>query len=277
TLAALAAVASEPAERERLAERAARAAEARALRWPSGPAFTQLIALTLAMPEGPSGALLSETPPPDPSARAGATEREKTLYDLRAKLDALPEAEGIRQSFLALQLAGSEPGRASDPAFARAVAERYEKAVAAYESRSLEPPLLVLNNLAWYLSESGDGAMRARAVEIAERARKLVPRLQLGFDVHDTYAWALYRAGKFAEARAALERVLAEAPRLRPEQAALVHYRLGRVFQGLRDYDAALEHVQQALSSGARFAEESAARELERELAEERRKIFGGG
>lgn len=277
TLAALAAAAADPAERARLLERSARTAETRALRWPSATAFTQLIALTLAMPEGPSGALLSETPPPDPSARPGATEREKTLYELRAKLDALPEAEGIRQSFLALQLAASDPGRASDPAFARAVAERYEKALAAYDSRGLDAPLLVLNNLAWYSSESGDEAMRARAVEIAERARKLVPRPQLGFDVYDTYAWALYRAGRFAEARAVLERVLAEAPRLRPEQAALVHYRLGRVFQGLRDYDAALGHVQQALSSGARFAEEAAARELERQLVEERRKILGGG
>jgi tetratricopeptide (TPR) repeat protein len=195
------------------------------------------------------------------------------LRELREKLLALPEATGVRHLMRALAL-DREQASAGHPLRqeqlrGRAI-EQYRAALGAYDYRRLEPPILLLNNLGWHLAESGDAASAAEAVAVAGRARERCPDPSRSPDVHDTFGWALFRAGRLPEAEQVL-RALASAV-----ESPSHRYRLARVLLALERFDEALEEVRRARESSRRFPEADAARELEEEIKEARRRKLGG-
>lgn len=84
-------------------------------------------------------------------------------------------------------------------------------AIAIYETILARRPgdLIVANNLASLLSDRGDAASLARAVEAAAPLKDAENPYFL-----DTYGWALYRSGRTSEGVAALEKAAKAAPAL---------------------------------------------------------------
>ncbi len=76
--------------------------------------------------------------------------------------------------------------------------KQVERAFAAYDSSLVKDPnnVQTLNNYAYHLSTRG--VQLQRAVKLAQRATEIEPRNTIYLD---TYAWALYKAGKYAEAK----------------------------------------------------------------------------
>jgi len=74
-----------------------------------------------------------------------------------------------------------------------------KRAFAAYDSSLVKDPnnVQTLNNYAYHLSTRG--VQLQRAVKLAQRATEIEPHNTIYLD---TYAWALYKAGKYAEAKA---------------------------------------------------------------------------
>ena len=74
-----------------------------------------------------------------------------------------------------------------------------KRAFAAYDSSLVKDPnnVQTLNNYAYHLSTRG--VQLQRAVQLAQRATEIEPHNTIYLD---TYAWALYKAGKYAEAKA---------------------------------------------------------------------------
>ena len=77
------------------------------------------------------------------------------------------------------------------------------------------------NAAAWALAESADGDP-ARAVELARRSLAMRPD---NADTLDTYGWALYRAGRPADALTPLSQALAAKPDI-----YCIHYHLGMTY-----------------------------------------------
>ena len=77
--------------------------------------------------------------------------------------------------------------------------KQVERAFAAYDSSLVKDPnnVQTLNNYAYHLSTRG--VQLQRAVKLAQRATEIEPHNTIYLD---TYAWALYKAGKYAEAKA---------------------------------------------------------------------------
>lgn len=76
--------------------------------------------------------------------------------------------------------------------------KQVERAFAAYDSSLVKDPnnVQTLNNYAYHLSTRG--VQLQRAVKLAQRATEIEPHNTIYLD---TYAWALYKAGKYAEAK----------------------------------------------------------------------------
>jgi hypothetical protein len=116
---------------------------------------------------------------PSPSTRASGTNTSRCSTNVTrstarvrdAEKTACAHARGVHGSFAAVRLA--EPPRAFQGA---------------------EQPSLVL-------AEDSKPELRARGLELADRARKAVAGPKDDFDAKDTYAWALYKNGKHSERR----------------------------------------------------------------------------
>jgi len=124
-------------------------------------------------------------------------------------------------------------------------------AVAAYRAvlASDAANVVALNNLAVLLTEDApDDAvgLARRAVDAAGAQPALL----------DTLGWALFHAGRLADARATLETALDGRP-----NAAPTHYRLGRTFAALGDVDAARAAYARALDLDPAFDGASDARQ----------------
>lgn len=119
--------------------------------------------------------------------------------------------------------------------------------------------LVVLNNLAWALHESGD----PRAVSFAEQALKLQPENPF---VMDTYGWILAHQGQAPQGLAQLRKALAKAPD-NPE----IQYHLAVILVKTGDRARARGELKRLLDSGARFPQEPEARALLSELQDKTR------
>ncbi len=110
----------------------------------------------------------------------------------------------------------------------------------------------VLNNWAYYLSERGEQLDKAEAM--SRRSNELQP----GTGTYlDTYAWILYKQGKYAEAREWQERALAASGQ---EGVLLEHY--GDILYKLNDRAGALEHWKKAQAAGG------ASEQIDRKVSE---------
>jgi len=241
---------------------------------PSVEVFSRLLSAYIRA-ENPAWRILLE---PEPSKEAEAAlpanlkERLPFLLSLRKSFESLPEHEGLRHMFLAMKEERSlnEVATAAAKKKAREVMiVEYMKALEAFEQKNLGVPMVVLNNLAWYLAEEPAPEQKARAVDLADRARKLTPSIAAAPDAHDTCAWVLHMCNMHSEAETVLREVLkfADQPSYR--------YHLAKVLFAMKKFDDALNEVQVARDSSRPFREEEAARNLEYEIREARRKLVG--
>jgi len=146
--------------------------------------------------------------------------------------------------------ARSQSSETRSPETERRVLEYYRGSLAAFEAAGSEIPMVVLNNLTWKLcqSEVEQDLQEALglAIQLTERGRG--SSLEHAFT--DTYAWALFKAGREEEARQARD-VLREL--LRKHPLPEYRYHLAVVSFTLEEYDEAYSEVQKALESGIEF------------------------
>ena len=90
------------------------------------------------------------------------------------------------------------------------------------------------NAAAWSIAESGHGDPE-QAVELAERSLNLRPA---NADTLDTYGWALFRAGRAADALGPLQAALAVKPEI-----YCIHYHLGAVYMALDRKEEGTRHL----------------------------------
>src|SRR5690606_11080844 len=114
--------------------------------------------------------------------------------------------------------------------------EAYEKSLSVHEDNPY-----VLNNYSYYLSLRGENL--DEALKMAQKANELQPN-EATFE--DTYAWVLYQAGRYEEAREWLEKALNHGGIT--EGTTLEHY--GDLLYQLNRKDEALEYWIQAREAG---------------------------
>jgi putative PEP-CTERM system TPR-repeat lipoprotein len=114
--------------------------------------------------------------------------------------------------------------------------------------------LLVLNNLAWSLSESRD----SRALAFAEQALKLKPDNPA---VLDTLGWILVQQGQTVRGIKLLQQALSKAP-----DAAEIQFHLASAFAQSGDPSRAQRELERLLASGVSFPQEQEARTLLKQL-----------
>ena len=114
--------------------------------------------------------------------------------------------------------------------------------------------LLVLNNLAWALHESGD----KRAVSFAEQALKLQPENPA---VLDTYGWLLVHTGNPAKGLDLLKKAQSKAP-----DVADIQWHLAYAFNANGDKARARQELKTLLDRRVSFAGEAEARALHQHL-----------
>lgn len=119
----------------------------------------------------------------------------------------------------------------------------YEKSDAAYEEalKIDGKDIYVLNNYSYYLSLRGDKLERAE--KLSALCNELEPDQ---FNYQDTYAWILYKQGKFVQAKEWLEKAL----RLGGEKNAVILEHLGDVYSQLNDIDKAVQFWTKAKEIG---------------------------
>ncbi|HEY0978608.1 MAG TPA: tetratricopeptide repeat protein, partial [Flavobacteriales bacterium] len=121
-------------------------------------------------------------------------------------------------------------------------AEQFQDSDRAYE-RALAlnaNDISVLNNYAYYLSERGEHLDKAETM--SRRTVDMAPGVSTYLD---TYAWVLYKQGKYADARIWQEKALAAGP---PEGVLLEHY--GDILFKLGDAQGAVEQWKKAKAAG---------------------------
>ena len=114
--------------------------------------------------------------------------------------------------------------------------------------------LLILNNLAWALLESGD----KRAATYAEQALKLAPNNPA---VMDTLGWILVRQKQTARGIKLLQQALTKAP-----DAAEIQYHLAAAYAQSGDTVRARGELERLLANGLAFPQEAEARALLKQL-----------
>ena len=115
----------------------------------------------------------------------------------------------------------------------------YEKSDKAYEDAlKIDPKnIYVLNNYSYYLSLRGEKLDRAE--ELSARCNELEPDQ---FNYQDTYAWILYKQGKFVQAKEWLEKALG----LGGINNSVILEHLGDTYAKLNDITKALEYWNKA-------------------------------
>jgi tetratricopeptide (TPR) repeat protein len=200
-------------------------------------------------------------------------EKFEQLLSMRKSFETLDEYQGFRHQYLAMQSERDEifsSGASTKLRHHKQMLEEYTEALRQFDSRNLPVPFQVLNNLAWYLVEDADAAQHARGLELADRARKAaVAGSKDDFDAKDTYAWALYKNGKHSEAEKAFRELT------KASDNPLYRYHMARVLYDMQKFDDALSELRLALDASKPFGEAAAARELESEIREARRKAIG--
>ncbi len=120
----------------------------------------------------------------------------------------------------------------------------HEKSDAAYDKALAinGDDVTVLNNYAYYLSERGDKLDKAE--QMSHKANDLQPGVATYID---TYAWVLYKQGKYAEARTQQEKAIAA--QSGAGEGVLVEH-LGDILFKLGDSSGAMEQWKKAKSLG---------------------------
>lgn len=134
--------------------------------------------------------------------------------------------------------------------------KQYPAAAAHYHVLDQSNPgnLLVLNNLAWALAESGD----KRALGYAEKALRLKPD---NAAVLDTLGWILVRQGQPERGIKLLQQALSKAP-----DATEIQWHLASAYAQTGDRARAQHELERLLASGVAFPQEQAARPLLKQL-----------
>lgn len=153
----------------------------------------------------------------------------------------------------------SQPGDTSSrAALAESLLKRKQFAAASEQYRLLNSSnpnnLLILNNLAWTLAETGD----ARATSVAEQALKLAPDNPA---VMDTLGWILVKQKQPARGIKLLQQALAKAP-----DAAEIQYHLAAAYAQSGDHVRARSELERLLANGLAFPQEADARALLKQL-----------
>ncbi|ATL46211.1 hypothetical protein COR50_02970 [Chitinophaga caeni] len=115
---------------------------------------------------------------------------------------------------------------------------------------------LVMNNYSYYLSLRGENL--EKAAKLSRQSLELQPDSPV---YQDTYAWILFRQGKFSEARTWIEKALLH-PDAQQDPDVLEHY--GDILYNLKEVEKAVEYWQLAKSKGAN------SQGLARKIAEKR-------
>ncbi|RAJ10612.1 tetratricopeptide repeat protein [Chitinophaga skermanii] len=102
---------------------------------------------------------------------------------------------------------------------------------------------LVMNNYSYYLSMRGEKLDKAE--RLSRRSLDLMPNSPVYLD---TYAWILFRLGKYSEARDYIEKALTH-EEAKQDPDVLEHY--GDILYNLKEVDKAVEYWQLAKSKGA--------------------------
>ena len=114
--------------------------------------------------------------------------------------------------------------------------QAYDKALAL-----LPDDANTLNNYAYYLSLRGENLEKAE--RMSKRSNELAPTQP---SYQDTYAWVLFRLGRFDQARIWMEKAIAASPV--PDGTLLEHY--GDILFELKDIDGALANWRAAKERG---------------------------
>jgi putative PEP-CTERM system TPR-repeat lipoprotein len=197
---------------------------------------TALVALERAQTLAPSGSLLIRQLQVL-SAMQRPEEGEKRLA---AWLSSHPEDAGTRAALAESLLKRKQYAAAS---------EQYLRLNASNPNS-----LLILNNLAWALLETGD----KRAATYAEQALKLAPDNPA---VMDTLGWILVQQKQTARGIKLLQQALTKAP-----DAADIQYHLAVAYAQSGDAVRARGELERLLANGLAFSEEAAARAMLKQL-----------
>ena len=121
-----------------------------------------------------------------------------------------------------------------------------QKAYAAYDSCLQWKPdqVMTLNNYAYFLSIEGGDLKKAE--EMSARAVKAEPK---NATYLDTYAWVLYRQGRYTEAKLYIDQALANTPDSTLNADVLEH--AGDIYDKTGDRPAAVAYWQRAIAAGA--------------------------
>lgn len=106
------------------------------------------------------------------------------------------------------------------------------------EALKLNPEdAMILNNYAYYLAEQG------QELKEAERMAKIVIEKEKGNTTYlDTYAWVLYKRGRYREAKKIMEEII----RKGEKEDAEWYEHLGYIMKAMKDCDRAIEYWQSA-------------------------------
>lgn len=115
---------------------------------------------------------------------------------------------------------------------------------------------IVMNNYSYYLSMRGEKLNKAE--ELSKRALELQPG---SATYMDTYAWVLFRLGKYREAKEWIEKAM-QSPDAQEDPDVLEHY--GDILFNLNEKDKAVQYWQMARAKGANSVS------LARKIAEKR-------
>ena len=230
----------------------------------SSEAFHQLITSYLRRGNEDAAMLFLADEAPAGLSDAEVRRRER-FRDLRG-------SEGLRHMYRG-QMYSLRQGRERTPSGKKrqqlAALSSFERSYEAYQSDGIDAPLVVLNNVAWFLSEADDEDRRKRGLLVAQAAVDRLANPIVVADVYDTYGWALYRNGKLLEA----EKVFRELNESNEQPGYLYHW--GRVLFDMSEYGRAVSMFQDSLEARGNFPEKDAAREWLAKARRQQQKLFG--
>ena len=122
---------------------------------------------------------------------------------------------------------------------------QHQQSDSSYERALILRPddAMVLNNYSYYLSMRGE--QLEKAAQMSHRSLELQPG---SATYMDTYAWILFRQGKYEDAKEWIEKALQD-PEAQKDPSVLEHY--GDILFNLKDVAKALEYWQRAKEKGA--------------------------
>jgi tetratricopeptide (TPR) repeat protein len=122
---------------------------------------------------------------------------------------------------------------------------QHQQSDSSYERALILRPddAMVLNNYSYYLSMRGE--QLEKAAQMSHRSLELQPG---SATYMDTYAWILFRQGKYEDAKQWIEKALQD-PEAQKDPSVLEHY--GDILFNLKDVAKALEYWQRAKEKGA--------------------------